>query len=156
MSARDRARRHGRASEAFASLETFTLLDANMALRDLAAELAQSHLRLAPMHYHSGDARKALAEAPEADLVVASYVINELGDSERAVLADAMWAKTRDTLLVVEPGTPAGYARIIDLRARLIAKGAHVIAPCPHDAAWSADQTRLVPLHTAPATLARA
>ncbi|WP_227649998.1 small ribosomal subunit Rsm22 family protein, partial [Klebsiella pneumoniae] len=42
------------ASEAFASLETFTLLDANMALRDLAAELAQSHLRLAPMHYHSG------------------------------------------------------------------------------------------------------
>ena len=27
-----------------------------------------------------------------------------------------MWAKTRDTLLVVEPGTPAGYARIIALR----------------------------------------
>lgn len=123
------------ASEAFASLETFTLLDANVALRDLATELAQPHLRLAAMRYQSGDARKALAEAPEADLVVASYVINELGDGERAALADAMWAKTRDTLLVVEPGTPAGYARVIDLRDRLIAKGARVIAPCPHDAA---------------------
>lgn len=123
------------ASEAFASIDTFTLLDANAALRDLAAELAQSHQRLAAMRYHSGDARKALADAPEADLVVASYVINELRDSERAALADAMWAKTRDTLLVVEPGTPAGYARIIDLRARLIAKSAHVVAPCPHDAA---------------------
>lgn len=123
------------ASEAFASLATFTLLDANTALRDLALELAQSHLRLAAMHYNSGDARKALTEAPEADLVVASYVINELAERERAALADAMWAKTRDTLLVVEPGTPAGYARIVDLRARLIAKGAHVIAPCPHDAA---------------------
>ncbi|HEX7882620.1 MAG TPA: small ribosomal subunit Rsm22 family protein [Afipia sp.] len=123
------------ASEAFASLEAFTLLDANMALRDLATELAQSHPRFNTMHYESGDARKLLAAAPEAELVVASYVINELSENERAALADAMWAKTRDTLLVVEPGTPAGYARILDLRARLIARGAHVIAPCPHDAA---------------------
>ena len=30
-----------------------------------------------------------------------------------------MWDKTRDTLLVVEPGTPAGYARIIALREHL-------------------------------------
>jgi ribosomal protein RSM22 (predicted rRNA methylase) len=121
------------ASEAFASLEAFTLLDANAALRDLATELAKSHLRFATMRYVSGDARKALTEAPEADLVIASYVINELGENERAALADTMWAKTRDMLLVVEPGTPAGYARIIDLRTRLIAKGAHAIAPCPHD-----------------------
>ena len=123
------------ASEAFASIEAFTLLDANAALRDLATELARSNPRFSTIRYESGDARKALADVPEADLVVASYVINELGETERAGLADAMWAKTRDTLLVVEPGTPAGYSRIIDLRARLIANGAHVIAPCPHDAA---------------------
>ena len=122
------------AAEAFASLDAFTLLDANAALRDLAIDLAQSSPRLASMRYEPGDARKLLAEAPEADFVVASYVINELGDSERAALTEAMWAKTRNTLLVVEPGTPAGYARIIELRTRLIRAGAHIIAPCPHDA----------------------
>jgi len=122
------------ASEAFASIASFTLLDANTALRDLATDLAQSRTRFAAMRYDSGDAHKSIVAMPEADLVVASYVINELSDNARAALADAMWAKTRDTLLVVEPGTPAGYARIVDLRERLIAQGAHVVAPCPHDA----------------------
>ena len=68
-----------------------------------------------------------------ADLVVASYLIGEVSEPQRTALADAMWAKTRDTLLIVEPGTPAGYARIIDVRTQLIAAGAHVAAPCPHD-----------------------
>ena len=68
-----------------------------------------------------------------ADLVVASYMIGEIGEAERPPLAELMCAKTRDTLLVVEPGTPAGYARIIALREQLIASGAHVAAPCPHD-----------------------
>ncbi len=110
-------------------------MDANAALRELAIELTQSDPRLSAMRYEKGDARKLADEQQPADLVVASYVINELNDTERAALADIMWSKTRDMLLIVEPGTPAGYARIIDVRARLIAQGAHVIAPCPHDAA---------------------
>ena len=123
------------ASEAFTSLETFTLLDANTALRDLATDLVTSQPRLETLRYDAGDARKALADATEADLVVASYVINELSESERAAFADALWAKTRNILLVVEPGTPAGYSHIIALRDRLVGQGAYVIAPCPHDGA---------------------
>jgi len=57
----------------------------------------------------------------------------QLSAAEQAALATQMWEKTGDTLLVVEPGTPAGYARIIALRGQLIAQGAHVAAPCPHD-----------------------
>ena len=85
------------------------------------------------MNYQRGEARVALADAAAADLVVASYVIGEIGEAEQRALAELMWSKTRDTLLVVEPGTPAGYARVIALRAQLIAAGAHVIAPCPHN-----------------------
>lgn len=123
------------AADAFSTLTDFTLLDANPALRTLALSLLQDDARLSVARYDAGDARKALTVADNADLVIASYVIGELRDGDRSDIADALWARTRDTLLVVEPGTPAGYARIIGLRTRLIAHGAHVIAPCPHDLA---------------------
>ena len=121
------------AAEAFSSLQNFTLLDANPALRTLALDLARGSSRLDGMTYSQGEARATLAKSEPADLVVASYVIAELDEPERTALADALWTKTRDTLLIVEPGTPAGYGRIIALRQRLIASGAHVVAPCPHD-----------------------
>jgi ribosomal protein RSM22 (predicted rRNA methylase) len=121
------------AAEAFSSLRSFTLLDANSALRDLALDLSRYGERLRDMTYQRGEARAALADAEAADLVVASYMIGEISEAERRALTELMWAKTRDTLLIVEPGTPAGYARIIALREQLIASGAHVAAPCPHD-----------------------
>ncbi len=121
------------AAEAFSSLQEFTLLDANEVLRTLALDLTRRSDRLRHITYELGQARIYAAHTEAADLVIASYVINELHDAERDALTDVMWEKTRETLLVVEPGTPAGYARIIALRARLIAAGAHVIAPCPHD-----------------------
>jgi ribosomal protein RSM22 (predicted rRNA methylase) len=121
------------AAEAFLSLQDFVLLDANSALRALALDLGRDSARLRNMTYQRGEARAALTDAEPADLVVASYVINEVDEAERRALTELMWTKTRDTLLVVEPGTPAGYARILALRAQLIASGAHVAAPCPHD-----------------------
>jgi ribosomal protein RSM22 (predicted rRNA methylase) len=121
------------ATEAFSSLQSFTLLDANNALRALALDLGSRSPRLRGIKYRHGEARATLADTEAADLVVASYMIGEMSDAEQRALAELMWAKTRDTLLIVEPGTPAGYGRIIALREQLIASGAHVAAPCPHD-----------------------
>ncbi len=121
------------AVQAWPSLSRFTALDANSVLRKLALELVHESSRLRAIDYRHGDARAALTEADAADLVIASYVIGEMHEAEQRALAELMWSKTRDTLVVIEPGTPAGYARIIALRAQLIAAGAHVVAPCPHD-----------------------
>ncbi|MDB5635235.1 MAG: SAM-dependent methyltransferase [Bradyrhizobium sp.] len=121
------------AAEAFPTLMNFTLMDANRALRALALDLCRGSTRLRDTEYQHGEARAALAKTEPADLVVASYVIGEISDDEQSTLTDLMWAKTRDTLLIVEPGTPMGYGRIIALREQLIASGAHVAAPCPHD-----------------------
>lgn len=117
------------------SLSEFLLLDANTAFAALARSLMAADERLARAGFRVGDVVRSLDNAPAADLVVASYLIGELDDRQRAELARAMWERTRDTLLVVEPGTPTGYARIIALRAQLIAQGAFVLAPCPHEAA---------------------
>ncbi|HKO70978.1 MAG TPA: small ribosomal subunit Rsm22 family protein [Bradyrhizobium sp.] len=121
------------AAEAFPSLQRFTLIDSNSALRALALDLIGNSTRFRELEYRHGEAGAALAGAEPSDLVVASYVIAEISEAERTALAEALWAQTRNTLLIVEPGTPAGYARIIDVRAQLIAAGAHVAAPCPHD-----------------------
>ncbi len=121
------------AAEAFPSLRNFMLVDANSALRTLALDFGRHSTRLRDMRYQHDEARAALAASEAADLVVASYMVGEIGDAERSALAGLMWAKTRDTLLIVEPGTPAGYGRIIALRQQLIAAGGRVAAPCPHD-----------------------
>jgi ribosomal protein RSM22 (predicted rRNA methylase) len=121
------------AAEALPSLTSFAALDANPTLRTLALELAESAGRLQGLSYLLGSARALIAQAEPADLVVASYMIGELSDNEQTALIVSLWDRTRDTLVIVEPGTPAGYARIIAARTQLIAAGAHVAAPCPHD-----------------------
>ena len=121
------------AAAAFPSLLNFTLLDANGALRALALDLAGGSLRLRDLRYRLGEARAALADAGPTDLVMASYLTGEIGENERRPLTELMWAKVRGALVIVEPGTPAGYGRIIALREQLIGAGAHVAAPCPHD-----------------------
>jgi ribosomal protein RSM22 (predicted rRNA methylase) len=69
------------------------------------------------------------------DLVTAAYVLNELPEASRAELVAALWSATGAALLLLEPGTPAGFAVIRAARAQLIAAGATVLAPCPHDRA---------------------
>ncbi|WP_406344817.1 small ribosomal subunit Rsm22 family protein [Streptomyces sp. NBC_00648] len=72
---------------------------------------------------------------PETDLVTVSYVLNELTADDRLALVDAAARAARGAVVIVEPGTPDGYARIIEARDRLIAAGFTVAAPCPHSAA---------------------
>src|SRR5581483_6810518 len=119
------------AAAAFAGLQQFASIDGNPALRDLAGELAARSERLGRLDYRLGDARTELTVAAPADLVIASYVIAEVPDAEKLVAR--LWEKTTDLLLIVEPGTPDGYARVLVARAQLIALGAPVAAPCPHE-----------------------
>jgi ribosomal protein RSM22 (predicted rRNA methylase) len=60
-------------------------------------------------------------------------VAGEVAPGDIANFAQALWAATAQALVVIEPGTPTGYSRILEIRRQLIDAGAHVAAPCPHE-----------------------
>jgi len=69
------------------------------------------------------------------DLVMAAYVLSELRMEERAALVARLWSVTGGALALIAPGTPIGFAHMRTARAQLIAAGATILAPCPHDGA---------------------
>jgi ribosomal protein RSM22 (predicted rRNA methylase) len=102
-----------------------TMLDHNKVMRGLAAQL------MPDADIRAGDAGSDL---PKADLVIANYVLAELPQNAAAGIAKRLWDRA-EVLLLVEPGTPAGFARLKAARTALIGEGAHVAAPCTHDEA---------------------
>ena len=115
------------AHQQWPAIAATTLLDHNPALRALAQKLADA--QRVDAQIIAGDLGTGM---PQADLVVASYVLAEQPESQAAAIAADLW-RDAQTLVLIEPGTPAGFARIRAARAALIAAGAHVAAPCTHD-----------------------
>jgi len=123
------------AFEQFSALADARLIDDNPHLRTLALTCLQASPfpALRNAKYDRGDL--FAINVASADLVIAGYVIGELSPELLPRLADTLWSAATGMLVVIEPGTPAGFSRIRALRAHLIANGAHVVAPCPHDGA---------------------
>lgn len=71
-------------------------------------------------------------DAPTHDLVTAAYVLGELPENARASLVTRLWERAHGALVLIEPGTPRGWATIRAAREQLRATGAALIAPCPH------------------------
>jgi ribosomal protein RSM22 (predicted rRNA methylase) len=95
--------------------------------RGLAAKSANVRVREA--RWIEADLRQESA-IPPADLVVLSYVAGELESAGR--LIERAWAAARMAIVLIEPGTPRGFASIRAARDWLIRAGATIAAPCPH------------------------
>ena len=83
------------------------------------------------------------------DLVLVGYVLGELPASARDELVDAAWNVTAAALVIVEPGTPAGAARVMRARARLDRPGRRRCRALPSRRRVPAGVGRLVPLRRA-------
>jgi ribosomal protein RSM22 (predicted rRNA methylase) len=106
------------------SLATITLLEPNAIFRGVAEELWPN------ANIVAGTLGGPL---PNADLVTAGYVLAELGLAKIAQTARELWRTAKVMLVLIEPGTPEGFARIRAARQVLIEEGAHIAAPCTHD-----------------------
>jgi ribosomal protein RSM22 (predicted rRNA methylase) len=83
---------------------------------------------LRPAEWIRGDLN---AVWPMADLVSMSYLLGELPDPVRESVVERA-AALGGTVVVVEPGTPGGYERILAARTAFIRHGLRIAAPCPH------------------------
>lgn len=72
-------------------------------------------------------------ELDAADLVVAGYLLGELPPAQSEAFVARLWSQSAGAVVIVEPGTPRGFATVRRARALLIAAGATIAAPCPHD-----------------------
>lgn len=121
------------AAETFPGLRKATLVERDRGLIQLGSRLARN----APSALVRRAAWKQADLAsrgpyPTHDLVLLSYVLNELPASTRPALAEAAWNATAQALVLIEPGTIAGHETILRVRERLLAVGANLSAPCPH------------------------
>ncbi|MBI1362105.1 MAG: methyltransferase type 11 [Alphaproteobacteria bacterium] len=107
------------------------LLEASPTIRSMGEELS-APAGVGNVVWRDADLRADLPAGDPCDLVTLAYVLDELAPADRDRLIDRLWVRTSGVLLIVEPGTPKGWERMLAARTRLLGAGAHIVAPCPH------------------------
>lgn len=117
------------AAELFASLTQSRMIEPDSRFADLAQNLA-------PFLPFAADVRQQSLLAPleKSDLLIAAYVLAEIPLDAAASTVLHLWQACEGILVLVEPGTPQGFARIRLCRDALLQVKAHIIGPCTHDA----------------------
>ena len=122
------------ASAVWPTLSNVTLLEQSATAIELGTRLMRnsSSVVLQAAEWRQWRLSTSDVDAGHADVATAAYLLGELTEQEQAVLVGLLMASA-PTVVVIEPGTPAGFARIIAARAALIDRGFAIAAPCPHE-----------------------
>lgn len=124
------------AIDALPGLSAVIRLDHSPAFLDLAEDLAAAGpAPLASAARLRADLADPALSPPQADLVLAAYALTEIPAAALPGVVGRLWSATRGLFLVVEPGSPEAWRRGLEIRTRLIAAGARLVGPCPHEAA---------------------
>ena len=113
----------------FDSIETAQLVEPNYHLKKAGVDFLSTPLEGATWNTTKVEDFKATSTY---DLVIASYVLNEIAPQKLGALIEKLWASCSGVLMILEPGTPQGAGIIQAVRnwARL-SNEAFILAPCP-------------------------
>lgn len=115
-------------------LTKLTLVERNPVMLGLAQDLSNSlSLKSNPTFKHGS--LETLNPIPTADLITLNYVCNEVPLSQLEKALPKLWESTHKHLLFIDPGTPENFKKMLRVRALLQDLGAHISAPCGHQAA---------------------
>lgn len=128
----------GTGAAAWAANEVYDLKTITCLERETAMIAAGQHLmkdagaRLRAASWLNHDLVRSNMDI-KADLVMASYVLNELKPGDRLSVLRKIWDATSQVLIVVCPGTPTDYQKMIEIRDMILKfEEASIVAPCPH------------------------
>ncbi|KQW30954.1 methyltransferase type 11 [Rhizobium sp. Root274] len=118
------------AADTWPSLASAEMIEASGAIRGVGEKLSRS--AQVASRWQAGDVTAKMPSLAPADLITLAYVLDELPPATIANVTQKLWSLTKGMLVIIEPGTPAGWQRILTARDVLRSAGAHLVAPCPH------------------------
>ncbi|MBF8264072.1 MAG: putative methyltransferase [Parachlamydiales bacterium] len=116
------------AMESFPLLESICFVEPSRSMSEIGQRLS----RQADQGPMQRAVWKERAPYPAADLALLSYCVAEMTASQRNVILETLWKQETPVIAIIEPGTPAGFQRILQIREQALGWGAQIIAPCTH------------------------
>lgn len=120
------------ASEIFKTLNTYTLLERDARLIAIGKELIKESEVSFSSEWLLGDYTTSIDTDPH-DLVVISYSLGEVDSKKWEQVLSVAIKQTKKLLVILEPGTPLGYKKLMKMREFLIRQNLYMVAPCPHN-----------------------
>jgi ribosomal protein RSM22 (predicted rRNA methylase) len=122
------------ATTVWPGVERLTAIDAQADMISAGRDLSHAgrHPVLQTATWRQSDLRTGDLPEPH-DVVLLAYVLGEIEPGNVEDLLDRAWKSTGSAFVIVEPGTPDGYRRVLKAQEILRGRGGFTLAPCPHE-----------------------
>ena len=109
-------------------VEKIICLEREEAMRKIGQSLLKDNEKIRDIEWINKDITKE--ELPTAEIIIMSYVINELAEEDRKKVIEKILELDYKFILIIEPGTPEGFKNIKQIQKEALNKGKYIIAPC--------------------------